>query len=72
MSNDSVDPIAELRLRPTVTVAQAAKALGISLPTAYRWARNGVLPGAMRIGPNAVRVRTATLLAVLEPPSTDR
>ena len=62
------DPLQSLRTRATVSIPEAAEALSISLPTAYRWAREGCLPGAMRVGPKqAVRVRTADLLAVLDP-----
>ena len=70
MSVHTNDPLAHLRARATVTVTDAARALGISRETAYRWAREGTLPGALRLGPNLVRVRTVDLLAVLESPTT--
>jgi len=67
MSNTTSDPLAHVRHRPTISVREAADVLGISRETAYRWAREGNLPGGLRLGPNAVRVRTADLLALLEP-----
>lgn len=55
-----------MRSRPTLTIPEAASALSISPETAYRWAREGCLPGAIRLGPSAVRVRTDVLLALVK------
>lgn len=54
-----------MRSRPTLTIPEAASVLSISPETAYRWAREGRLPGAIRLGPSAVRVRTDVLLALV-------
>ena len=66
MKLDKHDPLARLRESATVTIPVAARALGVSPETCYRWAREGMLPGALRLGANTVRVRTVDLLAVLE------
>jgi excisionase family DNA binding protein len=60
------DPLDDLRRRATVTVPQAAAVLGISKETAYRWAREGTLPGVIRLGRSLVRVKTADLIALLD------
>lgn len=67
MSKQQADPLAHVRGRATLSVGEAADLLGISRETGYRWAREGKLPGALRLGPAVVRVRTADLLAVLDP-----
>ena len=66
MTESCADPLADLRHRATVTVPQAAAFLGVSRETAYRWAREGTLPGVIRIGPTLVRVKTADLIALLD------
>jgi excisionase family DNA binding protein len=43
----------------TMSVESAAALLGISRATAYRLARNGELPGAIRLGHRIVVSRTA-------------
>lgn len=55
----------ELRQRPTLSVAEAAQALGIGRRLAYEAVRRGDLP-AIRIGDRRVVVPTAALLAMLE------
>jgi excisionase family DNA binding protein len=58
----------------TLTLAEAAKLLGVSVWLARRLAREGTFPGAFRLG-GAVRVHRATLeheierLAAGKPPS---
>ena len=64
---ENLRPLDKIRAKATVSIPEAAEALSISLATAYRWAREGTLPGAFRAGPGAVRVRTADLLALLAP-----
>lgn len=66
MTNDTPDPLSDLRSRATVTVPEAAALLGVSRETAYRWAREGTLPGVLRLGPTLVRIRTAELIALLD------
>lgn len=56
--------VADLRQRPTVTVAQAAAVLGIASSTAYRLASDGRLP-SVRVG-GSVRIPSAHLLDLLE------
>ena len=36
--------------RPLLSVARAAELLGVTESTAYRWLRQGDLPGAVRVG----------------------
>lgn len=55
----------ELRQRPTLSVAEAAQALGIGRRLAYEAVRRGDLP-VIRIGDRRVVVPTAALLAMLE------
>ena len=55
-----------LSQRLTVTVPEAAECLSVSSETCYRWIRQGRLPGAIRLGPGAVRVRTDALLALIQ------
>lgn len=45
--------------RKTVTVAEAAKLLGIGRSLAYELARRGELPGALRLGGRIVVSRAA-------------
>lgn len=66
MTAPTCDPLTLLRTQPTVTVPEAAAALGISRETAYRWGREGTLPGLIRLGPNTIRVRSADVLALLD------
>lgn len=40
----------EAMIKQTVTVHEAAKLLGISRATAYQLAKEGKLPGALRLG----------------------
>lgn len=65
MQTTTLDPLAQLKRTATVTIPVAAALLGISRETAYRLARQGTLPGALRVGPNSIRVRSSDLLAVL-------
>ncbi len=55
-----------LMSRALITVPEAAQMLNVSVETGYRWAREGRLPGAIRLGPGAVRVRTDALLALIQ------
>lgn len=71
MSGNHTDPLSSLRDKATVTVTEAADALGISRETAYRWAREGTIPGVLRMGPRTVRIRTSDLIGILEPSSGD-
>lgn len=50
---------------PTVSVDQAARALGIARRTAYEAIRRGELP-ALRFGSRRIRVPTAALRRMLE------
>ena len=52
------------RVRPTITVEEAATLLACSRGTAYQAARRGELPGAIRMGRRVV-VATAVLLNAL-------
>lgn len=45
-----------------LTVAQVAARYEVSTDTIWRWARNGVFPKALKIGPNATRWRLADLI----------
>ncbi len=45
MTHDSAD--LSLMLRPSA----AAKLLGVSVPTLYRWVKNGTFPAPRRLGP---------------------
>lgn len=56
--------VADLRQRPTVTVAEAAAVLEASPSTVYRLASDGRLP-SVRVG-GSVRIPTAHLLELLE------
>lgn len=49
-----------------VTVSEAAKALGVSVPTIKRWLKNGRIP-AYHLGPRFIRIRRADLTRVLTP-----
>ena len=55
-----------MRSRPTLTIPEVAAVLSISPETAYRYARDGLLPGSMRLGKGAVRVRTNVLFALID------
>lgn len=67
MNTDTrTDPLAELRSSATISVPKAAKILGISRTYAYQMARNGRLP-VIELGPDRIMVRSAGLLAMLEP-----
>ena len=45
----------------TVSVVEAARILGIGRATAYQLSRNGMLPGALRLGRRIVVSRQALL-----------
>ena len=49
----------EEMIKQTVTVREAAKLLGISRGTAYQLAKEGKLPGALRLGRRIVVSRKA-------------
>ena len=66
MNHELQDQRQSLKTRLTVTVPEAAKCLSVSPGTCYRWIREGRLPGAIRIGPGSVRVKTDALLALLQ------
>jgi excisionase family DNA binding protein len=66
MNHELQDQRQSLKTRLTVTVPEAAKCLSVSTETCYRWIREGRLPGAIRLGPGSVRVRTDALLALLQ------
>ncbi len=55
----------EHKTRLTMTVAEAAAALGISKNLAYDLARRGELPGVIRLGVKRLVVSRAKLLAVI-------
>jgi excisionase family DNA binding protein len=65
-SDAAVDPLAALRSRATVDAVTAAEVLSTTTSSVYRWVREGRLP-AIRVGSKTVRIRTADLLAILEP-----
>lgn len=65
MSTSKTDPIRDFRTRPTLTIGEVADLLTVSKSTAYRWAREGVLP-VIHLGSKSVRVRTVDLLALLD------
>lgn len=48
------------------TVAQAARALGVSPSTVWRWIDADKLP-AYRVGPRAIRIRESDLQAAIRP-----
>lgn len=66
----SMDPIPEPNTKPTVTVEEAGKFLGISRGSAYEAARSGDLP-TIRIG-HRLLVPTAALrrLLAIDDPGT--
>ncbi len=66
MSNQTKTPvdINELRSRPTVSVEEAGRYLGVSRAFAYNMVRTGDLP-VIRLGSRRVRVPSAKLLAML-------
>ena len=68
MTQTIPDPLENLRRNPTVTVREAADLLGVSPETAYRWAREGTLPGVIRMGHRTVRIKSSVLLQLLEDP----
>jgi len=55
---------AEARPKPLLTVAEAGRELGIGTTTAYEWARQGELPGLVKLGGRSY-VRRAVLIAFL-------
>lgn len=66
MSNQTKTPVDvnELRSRPTVSVEEAGRYLGVSRAFAYNMVRTGDLP-VIRLGTRRVRVPSAKLLAML-------
>ncbi len=50
----------------SLTVAEAAKRLGVSSQTIWRWIDRGILP-AFRVGPKRVRISAADLDGVRRP-----
>jgi len=52
-------------LPPLISVPQAADLMGLTRPTAYRYAQQGYLP-VRRFGPRRVLVITAKLRTLLE------
>ncbi len=50
----------------SLTVAEAAKRLGVSSQTIWRWIDRGILP-AFRVGPKRVRISVADLAGVRRP-----
>ena len=54
----------EARPKPLMSVAGAAKLIGVAPTTAYEWARRDELPGLVKIG-NRLYVKRAVLLAWL-------
>ena len=52
----------EEMIKQTVTVREAAKLLGISRGTAYQLAKEGKLPGALRLGRRIVVSKKAVEL----------
>lgn len=65
MTGSTPHPVRDFRSRPTLTIREVADLLSVSKSTAYRWAREGVLP-VIRLGSKSVRVRTVDLLALLD------
>jgi excisionase family DNA binding protein len=49
-----------------LTMSEAAKALGVSIPTIKRWLKDGRIP-TYRLGPRFVRIRRADLARALTP-----
>ncbi len=47
---------------PYLTPAQVARRYSVSLPTLWRWRRDGRLPEPRHLGPNTVRFHLAELL----------
>ncbi len=62
-TNTTLD-IDDLRRRPTVSVEEAGRFLGVSRAYAYTMAREGRLP-VIQLGTRRVRVPSAKLLAML-------
>ena len=52
--------------RLTMTIEEAAEALGICRATAYMLARQGSLPGCIRLGPKRLVVSKVALHKLLE------
>src|SRR5436309_697031 len=59
-------PVAINQADDMVTVAEAAKALRVSVATIKRWLKDGRLP-AFHLGPRYIRIRRADLNRVLIP-----
>jgi excisionase family DNA binding protein len=49
-----------------LTVAEAAKSIGVSVSTVWRWIASGRLP-AYRLGPKAVRIKAMDAIAARAP-----
>ena len=52
--------------RKTMTIEECAEALGICRATAYSLARQGSLPGCIRLGPRRLVVSKVALQKLLE------
>lgn len=57
--------IDEIRQRPTISIIEAGKVLGISQTHAYEMAKTGLLP-TIALGTRRRRVPTAALLRMLQ------
>lgn len=55
----------ELRAKPTLSIEEAARVLGIGRTLGYELARTGQLPGVLRLG-SRYRISTAVLIRLLE------
>jgi excisionase family DNA binding protein len=58
--------LAESRARDFYTVPEAARTIGVSPSTVWRWIAADKLP-AYRVGPKSIRVKPADLAAVIRP-----
>ncbi|MBI2761717.1 MAG: excisionase family DNA-binding protein [Chloroflexi bacterium] len=53
-------------MQPTISVAQAARTLGVSPSTVWRWIKGGRLP-AYRVGPHTLRIRPQDVQGMVRP-----
>lgn len=49
-----------------LTAIEVSEALGVSVPTIWRWAREGVLPAPVKLGPKVSRWPSDEIAAHIE------
>ena len=49
-----------------MTASQVSEALGVSIPTIWRWARAGIIPAPLKLGPNTSRWSSAEIDAFVQ------